>query len=89
MIVARGVRIVAVGLGGPDDSVVIYPRCDEGWAYPVRVCNTCDTAYLSYGYFFPETPGDLMLTQTCPVCHPEIAEEAAKHGVDLMPPAIQ
>ena len=64
--------------GGPSDSVVICPKCNKGWAYPVATCPKCHKKYVLH------LAGD----GRCPRCHPENAEAARKKGVNLTPPEI-
>ena len=73
--------------GGPDDSgvprernesVVICPKCDKGWAYPVATCGTCGKRHVLY----------LVKDMRCPHCHPEVARAAKDKGADLSPPEI-
>ena len=65
--------------GGPNDSVVICPKCNKGWAYPVVPCGKCRKKYVLY------LAGD----GRCPRCHPAVAEAARKKGVNLTPPEIE
>jgi hypothetical protein len=67
-----------VAPGGPNDSVVICPRCDEGWAYPVATCSKCRKRYVLY----------LVKDMRCPHCHPDVARAAKDRGVDLTPPEV-
>ena len=64
--------------GGPNDSVVICPKCGKGWAYPVATCRKCGKRHVLY----------LIQDMRCPRCHPEAAEAAKAKGVNLTPPEI-
>ncbi len=64
--------------GGPSDSVVICPRCDKGWAYPVPTCAKCGKKYVLH------LAGD----GRCPRCYPANAEAAKEKGVTLTPPEV-
>ena len=59
--------------GGGSDSVVICPKCNKGFAYPVGTCETCGTQHILH----------LTRDSRCPKCFPEAAEKARKAGVDI------
>ena len=55
-----------------NDSIVYCLRCKKGWAYPVGLCDTCNTEYIMY-----DVPGGV----GCPKCYPAVAEKALKAGL--------
>lgn len=61
--------------GGGSDSVVYCLRCRTGWAYPVAQCPSCGTEYIMH--LLPRE-------SRCPVCYPEVADAAARAGLDLI-----
>ena len=64
---------------GPNDSVVVCPKCDKGQAHPVATCNKCGKKYVLY------LAGD----GRCPRCYASVAKAAKEKGVNLTPPEIE